>query len=217
MDNNALIAALAGAAVATIGVVVAKDTKVSEFRQEWIDAVRDDVAKLSSLAAASLRERKTIPVNIAVVKQIADEFTHLLHRVRLRLDLKKMKKQDHKDLNEALVALMKVATNNAATFSQLELALNKVGESAALVLDTAWKRVKRGETRFLYVLVSAVASLIFFGALWIYQWRHPSTADINCITLEQPVHVDKAPQSLPTPSSLPALRAPLLQTPHTDK
>jgi hypothetical protein len=212
MDNNSLIAAMAGSALATIGVVVAKDTKVSEFRQVWIDALRDDVAKLCSLAAASLRERKTQKNDLDKLRVIADEFTHLLNRVRLRLDLKKEKKKKHGEkLNEEIVALLKVCTNDSATFDQLEHALEGVNVSAAVVLDTAWKRVKRGETRFLWVLGSAVAALIFFGGLWIYQWRHPPPAEVNCITLQQALHVQQAPEAQPNPPPAPRLIAPSQQ------
>jgi hypothetical protein len=218
MDNNSLIAAMAGAAVAIIGVVVAKDTKVSDFRQAWIDALRDDVARLCSLAAASLRERKAPKMDLDKVRIIADEFTHLLNRVRLRLDLKQGKKKKHgEELNEAIVALLKVCTDDAASFDQLEEALNRVSKSAAVVLDTAWRRVKRGETRFLWVLWSAVAGLIFFGGLWIYQWRHPSSAEVNCITLQQLLNGQQAPAAPPALPTPPHTNAPPREPSSKDK
>ena len=55
MDST-LLAALLGAAVASIGVTLAKDTKVSEFRQAWIDKLREDVAEFISLVSRAFDE-----------------------------------------------------------------------------------------------------------------------------------------------------------------
>jgi hypothetical protein len=49
MSDN-LIGPIIGASVAVMGMIVAKETKVSELRQQWIDGLRADVAKLISLA-----------------------------------------------------------------------------------------------------------------------------------------------------------------------
>jgi hypothetical protein len=52
MPNATVIAAmiagfvaLAGSAVTYIGLLISKESKTSEFRQEWIDALRNDIAE----------------------------------------------------------------------------------------------------------------------------------------------------------------------------
>jgi hypothetical protein len=44
--------ALLGAGIAIVGLVISKESKVSEFRQQWIDGLRADVASLVSTAIA---------------------------------------------------------------------------------------------------------------------------------------------------------------------
>lgn len=41
---GATIAAIVAALVALLGLIISKEQKVSEFRQQWIDALRADIA-----------------------------------------------------------------------------------------------------------------------------------------------------------------------------
>ena len=47
METSIIVAIIAGF-VSFIGLVITKEQKVSEFRQVWIDALRNDVAELMS-------------------------------------------------------------------------------------------------------------------------------------------------------------------------
>jgi len=42
MDNGGILTSIIGASVVIVGLAVGKDSKVSEFRQEWIVALRED-------------------------------------------------------------------------------------------------------------------------------------------------------------------------------
>ncbi|HBZ2528766.1 TPA: hypothetical protein MG510_23905, partial [Klebsiella pneumoniae] len=46
---GAIIAALIAGFIAFIGMVIAKENKISEFRQEWIKELRGNIAKLFRL------------------------------------------------------------------------------------------------------------------------------------------------------------------------
>ena len=50
--TGTILTSVIAASAATIGVVVTKDSKISKFRQEWIDALREDVARLCSVSVA---------------------------------------------------------------------------------------------------------------------------------------------------------------------
>lgn len=98
MDST-LLAALLGAAVASIGVTLAKDTKVSEFRQAWIDKLREDVAEFISLVSRAFDEAHNPYTHALAKKQniddlltIKDRLNTVMYRIVLRLDLKDEKK-----------------------------------------------------------------------------------------------------------------------------
>jgi hypothetical protein len=46
--SDSVLSAVIGASIATIGLIVAKEGKTSEFRQQWIDGLRNDIATLIS-------------------------------------------------------------------------------------------------------------------------------------------------------------------------
>jgi phosphate/sulfate permease len=95
--SDTVIGAIIGASIALIGMIVAKESKISELRQQWIDGLRSDVAKLVSLALH-------VGMSISIPDlRYANERIGL---IRLRLN---MKEQASKDLVEAMDKLEKNA------------------------------------------------------------------------------------------------------------
>jgi hypothetical protein len=53
MENGTIVTAVTAviaASAAAYSVVITKDAKISEFRQQWIDGLRDDMSHLTAAA-----------------------------------------------------------------------------------------------------------------------------------------------------------------------
>jgi len=175
----AISAALIAAAVAFIGLVIAKENKVSEFRQAWIDALRQDIAEYIS----AVRNLAQAHMNFAELKTTAQdelEFNasarpvHLssssaLARIRLRIN--------PDDPNEKLrvlnSALLSKATEiqeclgNQQYLASLYLS-NALHQQAAPILKLEWQRVKQGEPVYRVAKYVALAIFILLLALLVY-------------------------------------------------
>jgi hypothetical protein len=53
---GAVIAAIIAGSIALLGLIISKEQKVSEFRQQWIDALRQDIAPLYGMDIPCLVE-----------------------------------------------------------------------------------------------------------------------------------------------------------------
>lgn len=166
--------AIVAGAVAFLATVLSKEGKISEFRQAWIDEIRQDIADLAAVVmttddamAHMIREGNELQVPQFIFEHHQD-FTNIAAcavRIELRLNPK-----EHKKLIE-LVRL--VGTSSTARRGDIGETLNQcnalVAESQT-VLKHEWRRVKRGElvffvTKWLSLLV-AVAAVVLATLLW---------------------------------------------------
>jgi len=144
-------------------MVVAKESKISELRQQWIDGLRSDVAKLVSLALQI--------ATVSTAQELRDA-NECIMRIQLRLN---MKEQESIDLNTALNSLQNHAKLNNDTLLKnqtLQALANDVIHKTQVILKNEWKRVKRGEWRYIVVLIIASISLLFSIGLLLYRWLH---------------------------------------------
>jgi hypothetical protein len=152
----ALIAGLFG----LLGLVISKENKTSEFRQAWIDALRNDIADYSASARAftfyeSARQAETDRTHELeyekILKDVYDRLSHAQMRIRLRIN-----PQDSKPamrvMNDKLLATIEdIRTDlNAPDFDAAKIKLTNLHESAAPVLKAEWDRVKRGEPPYIF-------------------------------------------------------------------
>jgi hypothetical protein len=166
----AVIAALAGFLVS----MLSKEFKVSEFRQAWIDALRNDLAELVSIHFA-LNDHVANEVQRASASQSLPQFNlegrqkdferleATSARIRLRLN-----PVEHRDLI-CLVKRMGAPTESLRTGDTAqadELGERLLAESQS-VLKAEWRRVKRGEVTFYatkwllaFVVVAALVVLV---------------------------------------------------------
>ena len=149
MDSN-IILGITTASLAAVGVGVAKDTKISEFRQQWADELRKDVSSYLALVAMyyEMNNGKAPNDNTQRVGDIILELNTVMHRVTLRLDLKdktKKQKPDQWRLGEAMWAARNAARRNPGSRPEIEKCSEEIQFAASVVIDNAWTRVKKGE------------------------------------------------------------------------
>lgn len=158
----ATIASALGALVAYITLVINKENKISEFRQVWIDALREDLAKFFAGARTMLRstEQKRHMIATADQETVSDYSTDLLGSVRTgsaeAISRIKLRLNPQKSEHVELERLLKVSTDHVNEFlrkhdGQSEEAFASVERAtdyARTVLKTEWERVKAGEDAY---------------------------------------------------------------------
>jgi phosphate/sulfate permease len=154
--SDTLIGAIIGASVALIGMIVAKESKISELRQQWIDGLRADIAAIISLVLHIALTKGANPQDLRDVNEC-------LARVQLRLNV-------NEKPNEDLVDALNILRDNAEANKPLQLFAEDVVVKTQAILKAEWKRVKRGEWRYVTVLVIASTLLALSLGVLIYQW-----------------------------------------------
>lgn len=202
-------AALVAGGVARANLIASKETKISEFRQAWINALRDDLAALFSnvrTLARALEESQYPPEAIAAgfgieasrITAARQGAAETYHRVRLRLNAGQ---DDHKELLGLIEAMMKAQqsylNNPDGGANDAIDALERTSLFAERVLKTEWQTVKFGERAYRdavrttgHILRGAFAilALVVVGYPVYYYWpaSTPSTLTPNPAPVVQP-------------------------------
>lgn len=162
-----VLAAMIAGAIAFIVAVLTKENKTSEFRQAWIEAVRNDVAEIVSemnvLEGLISEHRDVVPSErLKKGQEFWKEYRKELakidaacSRVILRLNPK-----EHAGLIEKVHSF-----ENASGCGMQENArlCNDLVNDFSIVLKTEWTRVKRGELTFRILKFTAAG--LFLAAL----------------------------------------------------
>lgn len=168
-----LLVAFVAGAFSLLNLTVSKENKVSEFRQAWIDALRDDIASFVSHSqwigtqiTEYLNERITYTEHLANIRDSIIAMNQASTRVKLRLH---QEERDPKALMLAMKAVhefLESAPENPASLSvEFREGSKDVEIKAALVLRNEWGVVKKGERgyrfakRFAYLCI-AVSSVM---------------------------------------------------------
>ena len=181
IESAPILAAVITAVVSFVALIVTKEQKVSEFRQAWIDALREDLAEFSAQARL-----------IALYSQTSEPFVHLstppalpshpyqsdpvpldpllenrrrladrYYAIRLRLN---PDEPDHQAVSELLDEIYGIINTSEPVHRYFE-ALDKletVSSSAQNILKKEWRRVKKGEP------VYRVTWILFFGLFVVF-------------------------------------------------
>lgn len=138
---STVAAALIGAGIGVVSLVISKENKISEFRQQWIDGLRSDVSSLIGIASAM----QVRPI------ETASHFRDLmlrLHEFNCRIELR-FKKDDVQatSLLDAVRELVLFADRMESSHS-FYLRVIAVQAAAQLVLKDEWEGVKAGEKNY---------------------------------------------------------------------
>lgn len=179
-----LVASLIAGAISFVNLTMTKEQKTSEFRQRWIDALRDDLATFFACARAFARtneakhllgdeykEKASFPISDQKISDIRFQVAEVHYRIKLRLN---SDEAEHKELirliGRAVVEqnlMLEEKTNGVATLKAIELA----ADYAPPILKKEWQRVKDGELPFRvarnWVAPGIViASVMFIVFIW---------------------------------------------------
>jgi hypothetical protein len=217
-------AALVAGGIARANLIASKETKVSEFRQAWINALRDDLAALFSntrtLARAVEESRGpqlTTPDKFHIEQSKITAVRHgaaeTYHRIRLRLNGNQC---DHNRLRRLLALMMGAQqaymANKTGDVSEPINAVERAASYAEKVLKSEWETVKYGErayrdsvraTKYTLIGSFAVLAALVVGIPVYYYWS-PSTQAATVANHAPAAQPKTAPATAPTPALVPA-------------
>jgi len=160
-----LAGGLVAGLIAAMSAVIGKENKISEFRQTWIDAQRNDLATLTAEAIAYIREpepsKKTARLST---------FDAAHARVELR---ENPKKEEWSAVRSELEALREEMLKSVPDPIALRDRRKTILEAARLPLKANWTIVKKGEPwfrRFKNAIIVAIIAAVTIGvtvALWL--------------------------------------------------
>jgi len=157
---GAIAAAIIGGTIALLGLIISKEQKVSEFRQQWIDALREDVAAVIRYGHSMLRSSRKWEENSPEWEShYREDFagaTEAMARIGLRLNPKE--KESIALMNAIAKHKRAVESVKEPDFDAVSSAANDVVDAAQVVLKQEWVRVRSGE--FVYRVTRYVAVLI---------------------------------------------------------
>lgn len=164
-----IAAALISGTVAFLNLIISKEQSVSEFRQKWIDSLREELADfLSSCESmgvqAQLLANKAQKAEVTVeeiaerMQRFAAKASATYYRILMRLNpsehtelIKKVKNVEEALSDPNIMSNVKCYGNLCA----------QVNEEAHSVLKKEWSRVKSGENIYRIIkIVSGVFTII---------------------------------------------------------
>ncbi|MCD2516873.1 hypothetical protein LQ564_11205 [Massilia sp. G4R7] len=196
-------AALVAGGIARSTLIASKEVKVSEFRQKWIDSLRDELAGLFSNVRTLTRamEEKRSEFSDSAFHFDQAKFTEArhgtaetLHKVKLRLN---PNQENHKELLRRLEIMM-VSTQDylEGKKNDADAAIEKLESALAFaqtVLKSEWHTVKAGENEYHNAVKTTTYVLIVAGTLWALVVL--ALPVVNLI-----VQINYAPRTLNTPT-----------------
>ncbi|MFA0540225.1 MULTISPECIES: hypothetical protein [Vibrio] len=167
-----IVVTIIAALVSFVGLIIAKDHKISEFRQSWINDFRSDLGDLmgclSNIAAKFMlatEDQETKKIDGVKFIESAHELYNEAHRLIYKLKLMLNPEKDLELINsleavENLIMCRKKMADSAH-FAEVTDALYSLSHKT---LKNEWSRVKKGEIVFqstkwlLAILVGIFAS-----------------------------------------------------------
>ena len=173
---SALLVAFVAGAFSLLGLILAKENKVSDFRQAWIEALREDVAEFTAQAALLRTEtleyvrranerREYVESYQDYLDRTRDalrEFNRASTRIALRLHLEK---RDNESLMKSMVKLHKILEEIPTDLAAYNIQFSEISKAVEIQMAelhaSEWERVKAGERTFRVSKCIAIVVLIF--------------------------------------------------------
>lgn len=165
-------AALIAGGITFLMSVLSKDQKTSEFRQTWIDGLREEIAEFISLFVVITDIIRVMKRQGKTKQEILDyliekeeyfcKFEMADSKIKLRLN-----PSEHKKLIAVLTQPREYVWSEQIMDSKVsdDLVANIIRESQ-LVLKNEWKRVKRGEPVFIATKVISLITIFLAILFW---------------------------------------------------
>ena len=184
-----VIAALIAGSFSFLSLVLTKEQQISQLRQNWIDALRDDISKyIAALVATeeiywAMSHKHGDAVDVLdrtmETKDEHQELAIAYSSIMMRLNPND-KSEHQKALRKSLVQSKTLATNGQ--WKESVAMVDSIREFAQLTLKEEWERVKEGEPSFVNskrVAAIGVITALVVAVLAIYNISVPFEIHAN--------------------------------------
>lgn len=147
--DTKIIVALIAVFASFIGLIISKEQKISEFRQAWINTLRDDISKfigqidkvkkLVLINKAASEDKKEETSNNVILG--STEMRELQSKIALLINPKENKHTEMIDLLDTMILNIMQQQENRMNIKTLT-------ELSQQILKEEWDRVKKGEPIF---------------------------------------------------------------------
>jgi hypothetical protein len=152
-----IAAGLLAAVVSFIGLNISKEQKISEFRQKWIDDLREDISLIIGLANGRVIHSHFSDKLPKDEKLHGVEITQKLHEATARIALRLNPREGQtQNLMSALMQLDRACKVEDFDMDKVTSATLEVVGASSEILKVEWKRVKRGELTYQIVKWSSL-------------------------------------------------------------
>lgn len=213
----AIAAAVIAGSFSYLNLITAKENKVSEFRQQWIDSLRASISEyLAAFSYISIlykhfsEKNESSKDRFAMAMEVQETYSKVnksYNDIVLRINPNESDPEG-KALNEAFLSSLEKTRQhyNKARYMEAFRACDAVRETGKPLLKYEWKRVKRGEPSYnkskkvalgaLFTGLTAAAALALYVGVTVIQDKPKAQAT-------SPAPVPQAPNSSfnPTGSS----------------
>lgn len=148
---GAISAAIIASFFSFLGLLIAKEQKTSEFRQAWIDSLRNEISQLIASAnaihgAMTSQNLESVASAWSVVRDDFVAINEAAARIRLRLN-------PNEDLSKAVLGKIEeieglLAPGKLPDYTELNQKEKELVSQASALLKEEWRRVKKGEPTF---------------------------------------------------------------------
>lgn len=220
---GAICAALIAAIVSMVGLILSKEQKTSEFRQEWINKLREEIATyVSHVSAIADQVQIKFKDSNEKLKYLAPFYTAInqsSNTIRLRLNAEEPESHCIIEIMDQLEAEF-ISDSNLFSSKIQELEKRLIKESQKL-LKKEWVRVRDGEKTFVYAKKAALwISILLVGVFGfaVYQSNGGAVSPAEDRTVIIQVDSQDGEAKLPTPEpKITSSRAPTVSSVATPK
>lgn len=175
-----VVGALIAAAISFVSLTLNKEQKISEFRQAWIDGLRDDLATFFTAVRAFARttqeyetvkrdgkERGPHAFTDDAVSDLRKNVAETRYRIQLRLNTNETNHRELLRLMKFAVEKQQHAISGQADTNEVMAAVEAAAEFAPQVLKSEWERVKHGELPFRVVRNWIAPIVVLLGIAFV--------------------------------------------------
>jgi len=195
---GAVAAALVAGFFSFLNLVTSKEQKVSEFRQTWIDELRQEIARYTaavtflSMSYSAYKDKNQKDKDIfkfyETVRESYEQIVHAYTSISLRVNRNEKNERLRKlnqDFIDALEEIRKLF--NEGKLKEARLHCDSLRDHSKPILKEEWKRVKKGELtyRVSKAIAGAILLLGLVGTVYVVTLYHGGSGNPKPATEEK--------------------------------
>jgi hypothetical protein len=166
-------ASLIAATIAFVNLTLTKELKTSEFRQAWINSLREDLSTFFACARAFARateeqhffdksesEKNSFKISSDKVSDMRYQVAEVYSRITLKLNYKEPEHEELLRLMNVVINKQNESLKSKSDSTETVKAIEIATKYSRPLIKTEWDRVKNGEPAYKYTRNGAIIGII---------------------------------------------------------